>query len=250
VKKSANSVTLVNRRGCNSLLAFVLTAARKWSSSRSPKSKINGTVTIVRENSTKTSSLQISVYLFEVSVFERHGAITMLLTGYTKTFSLPSCMPGSTSLHCVADLNEDISEVLPFINATIGGYAYIKEPPSVSFKMYGKLLSVHARQICVNALKDEEEGENILKWLMKEINDAWENRKTIEPKYEDPPKPTMVQVLKLLPKTNCKECGLPTCMLFATRVMEGLKGADDCPPLTSDQKEAFKQFLSGFVFDV
>jgi len=60
----------------------------------------------------------------------------------------------------------------------------------------------------------------------------------------------MVQVLKLLPKTNCKECGLPTCMLFATRVMEGIKGADDCPPLTGDQKEAFKQFLSGFVFDV
>lgn len=173
----------------------------------------------------------------------------MLLTGYTKTISLPTCMPGSTSLHCVADLNEDISEAIPYINATIGGYGYVREPASVSFKMYGKLLTVHARQICVNALKDEEEAENILKWLMKEINEAWKNRDSIEPKYEDPPKPTMVQILKYLPKTNCRECGLPTCTVFATRVASGLKNADNCLPLTGDKKSELEQFLSGFVFE-
>lgn len=173
----------------------------------------------------------------------------MLLTGYTKTFSLPACMPGSTSLHCVADLNEDIREVLPYINATIGGYGYVREPASVGFKMHGKLLTVHAKQICVNALKDEDEGEKILKWLLKEINEAWKNRDNIEPKYEDLPKPSMVEILKFLPKTNCKECGLPTCMVFATRAAAGLKDADDCPPLTGEKKEALTQFLSGFVFE-
>jgi ArsR family metal-binding transcriptional regulator len=173
----------------------------------------------------------------------------MLLTGYTKTFFLSACMPSATSLHCTADLNEDVSAVLPFINATLGGYAFAKDPPSVSFRMHGKLLTVHARQIWVNALKDEEEGENILQWMMKEINEAWKNRETIEPQYEDRPKPTMVEILKLLPKTNCKECGLPTCMVFATRAMDGLKDADSCPPLTGEKKVALKNYLSGFSFD-
>ena len=94
----------------------------------------------------------------------------MLLTGFSKNISLPTCMPGSTSLHCVADLNEDIREVIPLINATIGGYGFVREPTSVSFKMYGKLFTVHSRQICVNAFKDEEEADDILNWLMKEIN--------------------------------------------------------------------------------
>jgi ArsR family metal-binding transcriptional regulator len=174
----------------------------------------------------------------------------MLLTGYTKNISRPACMPGSTSLHCVADLNEDIREVLPYINATVGGYGYVREPASVSFKMHGKLLTVHARQICVNALKDEDEAEKILKWLMKEINDAWENRDRIEPKYEDPPKPSLVEILKFLPKTNCRECGLPTCMVFATRAAAGLKDAEDCPPLTGEKKEALAGFLAGFIFEV
>ena len=174
----------------------------------------------------------------------------MLLTGYAnKTFFPPVCMPSASSLHCVADCNEDVSEVLPFLNAVLGGHAFVKNPPSVSFKMHGKLLTVHARQVWVNALKDEDEGENILRWIMKEINEAWENRAAITPKYEDQPKPTMVEILKLLPKTNCKECGLPTCMVFATRAMEGLKGADDCPPLTGEKKADLANYLSGFVFE-
>ena len=173
----------------------------------------------------------------------------MLLTGYTKTLSLPACMPGSTSLHCIADLDENISEVIPYINATIGGYGLVREPVSVSFKMYGKLLTVSARQIAINALKDEEEADNILKWLMKEINAAWENRDSIEPKYEDLPKPNLMQIIRFLPRTNCKDCGLPTCMVFATRAMEGLKDADDCPPLTGDGKVALKNYLSGFIFE-
>ena len=171
------------------------------------------------------------------------------MTGYTKNITHPTCRPGSTSLHSVAGLNEDISEVIPLITATIGGYGFVREPVSVSFKMYGKLLTVHSKQICVNALKDEEEADNILNWLMKEINDAWEKKDSIVPKYEDPPKPTMVQILKLLPKTNCKECGLPTCMVFATRAASGLKDADGCPALSDEQKAALADYLSGFVFE-
>jgi ArsR family metal-binding transcriptional regulator len=173
----------------------------------------------------------------------------MLLTGYVKTIFRPACMPGASSVHCEANLNEDIRGVLPYINATLGGYGYVKEPPSVSFQMHGKLLTVHAKQIFVNALKDEEEADNILQWIMREINEAWENRDNITPKYQDPPKPNMVEILKFLPKTNCKECGLPTCMVFATRVAAGLKDADGCPPLAKEKKEALAQFLSGFVFE-
>lgn len=177
------------------------------------------------------------------------GESVMLLSGYTKEFFRNKCMPGAQSIHCYAHLNEDVGEVLPYLNAVLGGSSYSKEPPSVTFKANGKLITVHADRIAVNALKDEQEAEKILQWLKNEINTAWENKESIEPDYESKKLPSMTKVLALLPKTNCRECGEPTCMVFAVRAMEGIKDQDDCPGLSPQNRSELKQYLSQFVFE-
>ena len=153
----------------------------------------------------------------------------MLLTGYTKEIFRSKCMPGAHSIHCYAYLNEDVSAVLPYLNTILGGTSYTREPPSVTFKVQGKLITVHALKIAVNALKDEDEADKILQWLQKEINTAWEDHDTIEPSFDSARKPVLIEILKLLPKTNCKKCNEPTCMVFAVRAMEGIKDQNDCP---------------------
>ena len=50
-------------------------------------------------------------------------------------------------------------------------------------------------------------------------------------------------VFKELPRTNCRECGAPTCLVFATMVAEGAKGVEDCPPLDGDQKRALRDYM-------
>lgn len=173
----------------------------------------------------------------------------MLLESYKKEIFRPECNPGFESLHCIAHLDQDITEALPYLNATLGGFEYLKDPPAVTFKVHGKLITVHPREIAVNALKDEEEVDKILEWLKREINEAWDKRDEIEPKYEGAPKPKVFEILKLLPKTNCKECGDPTCMVFATRIAEGAKGAGDCPPLEGENMLKLEKYMSGFRFD-
>ena len=91
--------------------------------------------------------------------------------------------------------------------------------------------------IAVNALKDENEAEKIIEWMKREINAAWEKRDKIEPCYEGMPRPKIIEILKLLPKTNCKECGAPTCMVFSTQVAEGGKGTSDCPALRDENRK-------------
>ena len=93
------------------------------------------------------------------------------------------------------------------------------------------------------------EAGKIVEWLKREINDAWEKRDEIEPKYEGAPKPKVFEILKLLPQTNCRECREPTCMVFATRVAEGAKGPEDCPPLEGKNKQALTQYMSQFQLD-
>ena len=173
----------------------------------------------------------------------------MLLTGYRKEVFRAECNPSFESLHCIAHLDEDVGEALPYLNAVLGGFTYIQEPPSVTFKVHGKLITVHRDRIAVNALKNEEEADKILEWLKREINQAWADRETISPRYENAPRPKMTAIIKVLPQTNCRECGQATCMIFATQVMDGIKNADNCPALSLEQKNALETYLSRFHFE-
>jgi len=48
---------------------------------------------------------------------------------------------------------------------------------------------------------------------------------------------TGMQIYKLLPKTNCKDCGFPTCMAFAMQVAAKQKALTDCPHLSQEALE-------------
>jgi ArsR family metal-binding transcriptional regulator len=174
----------------------------------------------------------------------------MLLKGYTKEIFRPECNPSFQSLHCIAHLEQDVSEALPYLNEMLGGFEYLKDPPAVTFRVQGKIITVHPREIAVNALKDEEKADKILEWLKREINEAWEKRAEIEPRYEGAPKPKIFEILKLLPKTNCRECGQPTCMVFAARIAEGAKGPEDCPALEEEEKLKLANYLGQFQLDI
>ena len=47
---------------------------------------------------------------------------------------------------------------------------------------------------------------------------------------------TGLDIYKQLPKENCKECGLPTCLAFAMKVAAGQVGLEECPRLTDDAR--------------
>jgi len=170
----------------------------------------------------------------------------MLLKGYRKEITRPECRREALSLHCIAHLDQDISKVLTYLNAKLGGDQYLKDPPSLTFKNQGKLITLHPQMIAINALRDEAEADKILEWLKEEINETWEKRDGIDPSFETPEKPKVFEILKLLPKTNCKECGQPTCMVFATQVAEGGRGPEDCPPLSEEARVKLQEYLDQF----
>lgn len=174
----------------------------------------------------------------------------MLLESYTKRIFRAECNPQFESLHCIAQLEQDVSEALPYLNAVLGGFEYLKDPPAVVFRSRGRLITVHGREIAINALQDEQEADKILEWLKSEINQAWEKRADITPSTEGAPKPQVFEILKLLPRTNCRQCGEPTCMVFAARAAEGVKGAIDCPPIKAEDKQRLESYLGRFNFDV
>jgi len=51
-------------------------------------------------------------------------------------------------------------------------------------------------------------------------------------------------ILKSLPKTNCKECGFPTCFAFAMKLATGGVKVDSCPYLSPEVKEQLEDALA------
>jgi len=53
-----------------------------------------------------------------------------------------------------------------------------------------------------------------------------------------------LHLYKLTPKTNCGECGLATCLAFATQVIVGQADLDACPNLDDQSLEPFRAQLT------
>ncbi|MDR3154053.1 MAG: acetyl-CoA decarbonylase/synthase complex subunit gamma [Deltaproteobacteria bacterium] len=48
---------------------------------------------------------------------------------------------------------------------------------------------------------------------------------------------TGIQIFKLLPGTNCKKCGVPTCLAFAMNLASGKAELDKCPDVSPESRE-------------
>ena len=50
-------------------------------------------------------------------------------------------------------------------------------------------------------------------------------------------------VYNSLPKKNCNDCGVPTCLAFAVKLIEGTVELDACPHLTDQQRNEIEQMV-------
>ena len=53
--------------------------------------------------------------------------------------------------------------------------------------------------------------------------------------------PTAIESFKLLPKTNCKDCGQPTCLAFAMQLANQKAKIEDCPHIDSGAKDSIAE---------
>jgi ArsR family metal-binding transcriptional regulator len=129
----------------------------------------------------------------------------------------------------------DISAVLPYLNATLRGAIYLPEAQALTWKKGGHNVAFHDYEIAVSNVEDREGAEKELKGLVDLINRTWERRAEIAPDTATRQRPTPMAIYKLLPNTNCKKCGEPTCYSFALKLAVSQKKLADCPPLAEPQ---------------
>jgi len=159
----------------------------------------------------------------------------MLIETFDMEVFTPPCDPGAERYSARARLTTHISELLPYLNATLRGAIYHPAANALTWKKAGHNIAFHAYEIDTSNVEDREGAEKELQGLIDLANHTWERRSEIIPNFETRQRPTPMAIFKLLPQTNCKQCGEPTCYTFALKLATSQKQLADCPPMAEAQ---------------
>jgi len=161
----------------------------------------------------------------------------MLIKDYQLRIVLSDCNPSSQKVNALVDLSEDISEMLPYLNTALKGLQYFEEEKILTVKKGGRLITFRPRQIALTKLEDENEAREVMEELKQILNETYANRDHIQPTYTTRPVLRPLEVFKLLPGGNCKECGEATCMAFALKLVNNEIELQKCPLLFTKEFE-------------
>jgi ArsR family metal-binding transcriptional regulator len=151
-------------------------------------------------------------------------------------------------LHAIATFQADISPSFPYVNAELGGWDYNQTNQVLLLKLSdGKWITLHPHKIAIRGARDMEECHALLEWIKGQINDIYERRETITPRYVSQAGLKIMEILKLLPLTNCKACGYATCMAYAAALREGEISLNDCPALWEEKYREKREKLQAYL---
>lgn len=152
----------------------------------------------------------------------------------------PMLRPGSVDdvlMTARFTLDTDISELFPYINAVVQGAAFYEKPLFIKFLLDGLLVALLPEGGAFAPFEEKPQAYAFMERLAAFLNDLYLRRHTIVPNHKKVLQVSVLDVFKLLPGTNCGECGMKTCLAFAAALSKHDAVTDQCPALHSPISE-------------
>lgn len=134
-------------------------------------------------------------------------------------------------------LTVDLAGLFPHINAVARKAELYDRPPMVRFvfrKVYWALYPLWCIAIPFN---DRDHLRETVAECILFLNDIRDRRRAIVPSHRLFRSTSVLDVLKLVPGTNCRQCGYPTCMAFAAMVSRQRAVPEACPHISIPMNE-------------
>ncbi len=155
-----------------------------------------------------------------------------LIQKYDLTLATPECHPNVDWYRAFIKLSNDITEVLPYLNAEFDGANYDHGGKILLWANKNKKYAFRPCEIAIVPVETREEAQRLFNNIVSLVNEIWLRRDEIKPNFEDKKAPpNVLSIYNLLPKTNCRECGF-TCMAFATALRTDFSKLSLCPYLS------------------
>ena len=148
----------------------------------------------------------------------------------------PGCAPGSARYGILINTPNDISPVFPYLNAIWENAWYDHDNEILILRGRDQTLAFRAHEIRVAAgTSDPAEASQTASEVVARVNRAWQERQNITPRFTTRKQPAVIDIFKLLPKTNCKKCGYLTCLAYANALRIGEVQLEQCTSLSQAQ---------------
>jgi len=176
-----------------------------------------------------------------------------LITDYEYELAEPGCAPGSGRYGVRIILRRDISAVFPYLNAVLKDTVYDNENAVLIGREGRQRYAFRALEIRAGGVEDATQAPEVVRQAIELVNRVWRDRASIKPSYKERKLPTVIDIYSNLLKTNCRQCGYPTCLAFAAEVRSGNCMAEQCTPLSepknAGKKEAIRKLFGGGGMD-
>ena len=156
----------------------------------------------------------------------------------------PGCAPGATHWNALVSLPHDISAVFPYFNALFAGAWYDHDNKTLILRKDSQTYAFRPHEIRIARVQDPADAREIVSELADRVNRVWQERDKTEPRYTERKPPPVLDIFKMLPQTNCRQCGCPTCMAYAAALSQGKAQLEDCPPLSQPENAASKKKIA------
>lgn len=168
----------------------------------------------------------------------------MFLRGY-RIIGAGQCLADGSQFRVTALLTEDISPLLPYLNAALNYCTYEPAGPTLTLRCKGSPVILHPNRVVVGQLREIDHAEDILDALVEFINQVNDQKETLKPEFQVKEMSQPREIYAILPKTNCGDCGDATCLAFTVKLVKGEKRPEDCPCLSADLAGAIYAILEG-----
>lgn len=166
----------------------------------------------------------------------------MLVASFEITNVLP-CLADARKIRFHARPSADLGPVLPYLNGVMSKAVYHHATPALTFTREQRIICLHPWQVTGAKVEDLEEARAILDELRTLLNDTWERKEEITPLYTRRERLTPAPIFSLLPKSNCRACGLSTCLAFAVELAAERISILRCAPLFDAAHQEPRQLL-------
>ena len=158
-----------------------------------------------------------------------------LITDYRCELAEAGCAPGSGLYGLRLMLTRDISAVFPYLNALLDNTRYDRDNQILIGEENGHRYAFRSTDIRVSGIVDVSDVPQVAQEVVDRVNQVWRERDQITPCYDECKLPTVIDIYQLLPRTNCKQCGYPTCLAFAAELRTDPGLLAKCPPLMQSE---------------
>lgn len=131
----------------------------------------------------------------------------------------------------------DLQELFPYLNSEIDGSHYYRNPEYIKFMHAERLCILYSQEGAFTSVKDHGDAISFLWTLLALLADVARRSVEITPDFRRYSSASPVDIYRLLPGNNCKECGYDTCLAFASALSRQYVSKNSCPHLPNPVEE-------------